>query len=51
MLEPKTALESVFEDDIEVIGEEVLTTNEIAIKEVNGYKDRKPASMKEDPLK
>lgn len=51
MLEPKqkvarTALEVLFEDDIEITCEEVLTLNEMAIKEMNGYKARKAAPMK-----
>lgn len=51
MLEPKqkvarTALEVLFEDDIEITCEEVPTSNEMAIKEVNGYKARKAAHMK-----
>lgn len=51
MLEPKqkvarTALEVLFEDDIEITCEEVLTSNEMAIKEMNGYKARKAAPMK-----
>jgi hypothetical protein len=47
---PRTALESMFEDDILVTGEEVLNPVEMARKEVQSYKEHRPAPMKENPL-